>query len=184
MRLFIAPLCDILWALKSASDSLRACNTASGLQAVLQAPSFIALTLHSYMWLCSCFPHRTTFPTGSSCRHCNSLSQQLLTVLTMTPDAAGIYVLYDDGRNVRLLYELEVPIYPQEAQEVLAIYKTGDYSVQVRVRRFLIPCWLQSSEVSVILLQRITDSRVSAVNTQGACGPSFAFPEGSCMNPD
>ncbi|CAL5223803.1 g6374 [Coccomyxa viridis] len=44
----------------------------------------------------------------------------------------GIYVLYDDGRNVRLLYELEVPIYPQEAQEVLAIYKTGDYSVQVR----------------------------------------------------
>ena len=42
-------------------------------------------------------------------------------------------MLYDDGRNVRLLYELEVPVYPQEAQEVLAIYKTGDYSVQVRV---------------------------------------------------
>ena len=46
-------------------------------------------------------------------------------------------MLYDDGRNVRLLYELEVPMYPQEAQEVLAIYKTGDYSVQVRVRQCL-----------------------------------------------
>ena len=27
--------------------------------------------------------------------------------------AAGLYVLYDDGKNVRLLYELEVPLYPQ-----------------------------------------------------------------------
>ena len=26
---------------------------------------------------------------------------------------AGLYVLYDDGKNVRLLYELEVPLYPQ-----------------------------------------------------------------------
>lgn len=49
-------------------------------------------------------------------------------------------MLYDDGRNVRLLYELEVPVYPQEAQEVLAIYKTGDYSVQVRVRQCLCLC--------------------------------------------
>ena len=42
-------------------------------------------------------------------------------------------MLYDDGRNLRLLYELEVPVYPQEAQEQLGIYKTGDYSLQVRV---------------------------------------------------
>ena len=34
---------------------------------------------------------------------------------------------------MRLLYELEVPVYPQEAQEQLGIYKTGDYSLQVRV---------------------------------------------------
>ena len=43
-------------------------------------------------------------------------------------------MLYDDGRNVRLLYELEVPMYPQEAQEELGVYKTGDYAIQVRVR--------------------------------------------------
>ena len=42
-------------------------------------------------------------------------------------------MLYDDGRNVRLLYELEVPVYPQEAQEELGVYKTGDYAIQVRV---------------------------------------------------
>ena len=42
-------------------------------------------------------------------------------------------MLYDDGKNVRLLYELEVPRYPQEAQEELGVYKTGDYAVQVRV---------------------------------------------------
>ena len=47
-------------------------------------------------------------------------------------------MLYDDGRNVRLLYELEVPVYPQEAQEQLGIYKTGDYSLQARVS-FCIP---------------------------------------------
>ncbi|CAL5223925.1 g6526 [Coccomyxa viridis] len=44
----------------------------------------------------------------------------------------GIYVLYDDGRNVRLLYELEVPMYPQEAQQELGIDKAGDYAIQVR----------------------------------------------------
>ena len=34
---------------------------------------------------------------------------------------------------MRLLYELEVPVYPQEAQEQVGIYKSGDYSLQVRV---------------------------------------------------
>ena len=53
--------------------------------------------------------------------------------------SAGIYVLFDDGKNVRLLYELEVPLYPQEAQEQLGIHKTGDYSIQVRVRHSLLP---------------------------------------------
>ena len=58
--------------------------------------------------------------------------------------AAGIYVLFDDGKNVRLLYELEVPLYPQEAQEQLGIHKTGDYSVQVRVRQSLLPLSLDA----------------------------------------
>jgi hypothetical protein len=53
--------------------------------------------------------------------------------ISLIGETAGIYTLYDDGRNVRLLYELEVPVYPQEAQEQLGIYKTGDYSLQVRV---------------------------------------------------
>ena len=34
---------------------------------------------------------------------------------------------------MRLLYELEVPVYPQEAQEQLGIYKTGDLDLKVRV---------------------------------------------------
>lgn len=46
-------------------------------------------------------------------------------------------MLYDDGKNVRLLYELEVPMYPQEAQEQLGILKTGDLTIQVRVSPML-----------------------------------------------
>ena len=47
--------------------------------------------------------------------------------------SAGIYVLFDSGRSVDMLYELEVPEYPHEAQEQLCIYKTGEYTVHVKV---------------------------------------------------
>lgn len=46
---------------------------------------------------------------------------------------AGVYVLFNDGRDVDLLYELEIPEYPHEAQEQLGIYKTGEYTVQIKV---------------------------------------------------
>ncbi len=46
---------------------------------------------------------------------------------------AGIYVLFDHGREVDLLYELEIPTYPHEAQEELGIYKTGELTIQVKV---------------------------------------------------
>ena len=36
---------------------------------------------------------------------------------------AGIYLLFDDGRIVDMLYELEVPECPHEAQEQLGIYR-------------------------------------------------------------
>ena len=42
-------------------------------------------------------------------------------------------MLHDAGRSVDLLYELEVPEYPQEAQEQLGIYKTGAYTIQIKV---------------------------------------------------
>ena len=35
-----------------------------------------------------------------------------------------------------LLYELEFPVYPHEALEELGIHKTGDFTIQVKVR----PC--------------------------------------------
>ena len=42
-------------------------------------------------------------------------------------------MLHDAGRSVDMLYELEVPEYPQEAQEQLGIYKTGAYTIQIKV---------------------------------------------------
>lgn len=64
---------------------------------------------------------------------------------------------------MRLLYELEVPVYPQEAQEQLGIYKTGDYSLQVRVNvcipglaslalQFLIMPWLHLDKCHLLFL--------------------------------
>ena len=96
-----------------------------------------------------CTACSTALPADCILAYCSLQSSSFLTALMMPADGAGIYVLYEDGRNVRLLYELEVPIYPQEAQEVLAIYKTGDYSVQVRVRSCL--C-LPSPSISEALL--------------------------------
>ena len=50
--------------------------------------------------------------------------------------AAGVYALYEDGNEVRLLtklYEQEVSEYPKKTQEELGIYKTGDYRLEVKV---------------------------------------------------
>jgi hypothetical protein len=46
----------------------------------------------------------------------------------------GIYILFDNGAEVDLLYELKIPHYPHEAQEQLGIYKTGEFTIQVKVR--------------------------------------------------
>ena len=55
--------------------------------------------------------------------------------LTLTALAGvGIYILFDNGAEVDLLYELEIPHYPHEAQEQLGIYKTGEFTIQVKVR--------------------------------------------------
>jgi len=82
--------------------------------------------------------------------------------------AAGIYVLFDDGKNVRLLYELEVPLYPQEAQEQLGIHKTGDDSIQVRVRHSLLPlslgaCFSTSHRAAELLAWRTWASKRSGL---------------------
>ncbi|CAL5223808.1 g6379 [Coccomyxa viridis] len=49
----------------------------------------------------------------------------------------GVYALYEDGNEVRLLtklYEQEVSEYPKKTQEELGVYKTGDYRLEVKVR--------------------------------------------------
>ena len=43
-------------------------------------------------------------------------------------------MLHDAGRSVDMLYELEVPEHPQVTQEQLGIYKTGAYTIQIKVQ--------------------------------------------------
>ena len=47
---------------------------------------------------------------------------------------AGVYTIADEGSDARLMYKLEIPEEPQELQEQLNIGKTGDYSLQIKVR--------------------------------------------------
>lgn len=46
---------------------------------------------------------------------------------------AGVYKIYDHGRDSRLAYELEVPQEPSDVQEDFRIKKTGSYIISVKV---------------------------------------------------
>ena len=65
---------------------------------------------------------------------------------------AGIYLLFDDGRSVDMLYELEFPEYPHEAQEQLGIYKTGEYTVQGKVHCLALCTALLRSCITCLML--------------------------------
>ena len=50
---------------------------------------------------------------------------------------AGVYVLCEDGKSVRLLtrlYEQEVSEYSKKVQEELGVYQTGNFKLNVEVR--------------------------------------------------
>ena len=78
---------------------------------------------------------------------------------------AGIYVLFNDGRSVDMLYELEVPEFPHEAQEQLGIYRNGEYTVQIKVHclalciAVLRSCVFVTSRIS-LLMGQLTNTQV------------------------
>ena len=45
-----------------------------------------------------------------------------------------MYTIAEEGRDARLMYELEVPEEPQDVQQELNIGKTGNFSLQMKVR--------------------------------------------------
>lgn len=84
-------------------------------------------------------------------------------------------MLYGDGRKARLLYELEVPRYPQEAQEELGVYETGDYAMQVRVSQpvlnfllYVLECQGAIKQACTRFCWKVCDSNMQQNRTQSS----------------